>query len=116
MAANTVTLLPDYPISIGNRRMAVATVTGPSSYTAVTPGSPPTGGQALSASQFGMKYLEAVHVGFGAGGTHTGYWSPASTTSNAVSSGILIWTVANGGAEASGDLSTAVLRVTAIGR
>lgn len=116
MAANTVTLLPDFPISIGNRRLAVATVSGPSSYTAVTPGTPPTGGQALSASQFGMKYLESVSVGFGAGGTHTGYWSPTSTTANGVTAGILIWTVANGGAEASGDLSAAVLRVTAIGR
>lgn len=116
MAANTLTLLPDYPISIGNRRLAVATLTGPSSYTAVTPGTTPTGGQALSASQFGMKYLESVTFSLDSTGAYTAYFSKASGAANAVTAGIVIWTVANGGAEASGDLSAKVLTVKAIGR
>lgn len=116
MAANTATLCPDYPIAIGNRRLSTITLTGPSSYTAVTPGSPPTGGQALLATQFGMKFIESVSVGLDSTGAYTALWTATSGTTNAVTAGILIWTVAAGGAEASGDLSGKTLRVTAIGR
>src|ERR1044071_7820005 len=116
MAANTATLLPDFPISIGNRRLSTITLTGPSSYAAVNIGTPPTGGQALLASQFGLKYLDSVTCSLDSTGKYTGFWTPTSTTTNGVTAGILQWVQTSGGIEASGDLSAMALRVTAIGR
>src|SRR6266851_3203010 len=117
MAANTATLMPDFPISIGNRKLSCITLTGLNPYVAVSGGSPPTGGQALAASQFGLTYLDAVFCGLTDGGVYTAVWTPTSSTTNGVKSGILMWTTSNGGAEVgSVDLSAKTLRVTAIGR
>ncbi|SRR6266700_1224711 len=118
MAANTATLMPDFPISTGNRRLSVITLTGPSSYTSVVVGSPPTGGQALAASQFGLKYIENVYCSLSDDGQYSGYWTPASATKNAVVSGIFQWIVTDGGSEVrpTVDLSGRTIRVTAIGR
>jgi len=117
MAANTLTLLPDYPISIGNRRLAVGALTGPTSYTTITTGSPPTGGQTILASQFGMKYIESVSCSVSDDGQYTAFWTPASASHNGVTSGILGWT-SFGGSELGGatNLSARTVRVTVIGR
>src|ERR1041385_984050 len=121
MAANTATLLPDFPISIGNRRLSVITLTGPSSYTAVTPSTPPaapTGGQALLATQFGLKYIETVYSCLSDDGQYTVAFTPKSATKNGVTDGILIWITASGGSEPTGgaNLSGVTIRLTAIGR
>jgi len=117
MAANTATLLPDFPISIGNRRLSCITLTGLNPYVAVSGGSPPTGGQALLATQFGLKYLDVVFCSLDDTGTYTAAWTPTSSTKNGVTAGILLWTTANGGGEVgSTDVSAKTLRVTAIGR
>lgn len=91
------------------------TLTGPSSYTVVTAGTPPTGGQALLASQFGLKYIDSVYVGLSNDGGYYALWTPTSATKNGVTAGILGW-LAFGYGEASGDLSAITIRVTAIGR
>jgi|ERR1041384_678156 hypothetical protein len=119
MAANTATLLPDFPISIGNRRLSVITLTGMNPYVFVTSGSPPTGGQALLASQFGLKYLDSVFCDLDNTGVYTAIWTPTSSTPNGVIAGILMWFTANaggGGEPGSVDLSAKTIRVTAIGR
>lgn len=52
----------DYPSPPGNKPVVVADFDGPSSYTAVTTGTPPTGGFVLSASQLGLAEIEHVVV------------------------------------------------------
>ncbi len=56
MAANTATLMPDFPM----------------------------------ASQFGLTYLDAVFCGLTDGGVYTAVWTPTSSTTNGVKSGILM--------------------------
>ena len=52
--------LDGYPRDIIGKRMCVGTHVGPASYTAVGVASPPTGGDTLYASEFGLKSFDAV--------------------------------------------------------
>ena len=60
--------LDGYPTSFGSSRASVEGITGPSSYTQVSAGTPPavaTGGQTIQALQFGLKYfdyLSLIHI------------------------------------------------------
>lgn len=120
MAANTFTAFPEFvAVPFGNRRMTAGLLTGPASYTQVTPGSPPTGGQALSASQFGLLYLDLVLFTANDTGGFTAVWTPKSVTPQGVTAGIVAWWVAAGTIDevsASTNLSGKYLRVLAIGR
>jgi len=54
-----------YPAPPGNKRWSIIDVPLTGTYTAVTPGSPPTGGIAVSAAQFGLQSIEACFPGAG---------------------------------------------------
>ena len=51
-------LVPDFPQSFGSKRAQIALLTGPASYTQVTVATPPTGGQALLATNYGLKSID----------------------------------------------------------
>lgn len=107
--------LDGYPQSEGAKLGSVIEKTGPSSYTQVSTGSPPTGGQAVYASEFGLKYFDHVEGGLSDDGEYLVFFTPAVDGKQPVTHGILFWMVAHTGVEASGDLSARTVRLRAIG-
>ena len=108
---------------IGDRMMSLCDVTGPTSYTQITPGVPPagpTGGQVITAQSVGLKQIEFVICGLDESGTYTvdGTKLPVTSGSLLPNSVALIWVAANTGAQASGatNLSTFTTRMAFIGR
>jgi len=95
--------LQSYPAPPGNKPIVIANVTGPSSYTQVSNGTPPTGGQSLKASDYGLSAIE-----YGDGGlSDNGQYAvqviiPGNPIQSPVQTAILRWTVAATGAEVSG--------------
>lgn len=118
MAAETASLCEDYPVPTGNRRVSLITLTGPAAYDVVVPGSPPTGGQAIQASMFGLKWLEMVVCSLSDTGSHTAVWTPATDGKKPVADGVLMWVDAATWLEVltQADLSAKVLRLMAWGR
>ena len=114
-----ITKLPDYPIpgGIGSRIVSVFEFTGPASYTQVTNGTPPTGGQSLPANGFGMKFIEWMECGLSNNGQFTVEVTYAGPT-GAVANVIARWIVSATGAEvaATTNLSTFRVRALVIGR
>lgn len=56
------TIVGRNPLPVGDRWMVVIDHTGPTSYTQVTPGATPTGGDSITAAECGIKYFQAVHA------------------------------------------------------
>jgi hypothetical protein len=52
--------LNGYPTSIGSERASIMGLAGPTSYTAVTAGATPSGGQTVGAVAFGLKFLDFI--------------------------------------------------------
>jgi hypothetical protein len=111
-------ILQGYPMSTGNRRMSVLELGGlPSSYTTVTNGSPPTGGVAITAQQFGLKYLDYVVCASTDDGQYGAEYTPCVQGKLPVKSGVLMFYVTNTGAQCTGgtNLSSRTLRLVAYG-
>lgn len=121
MAAATVYKSSSYPQVPGAKPQSLFNITGPASYTAVTPGTTPTGGQTLQAKDIGLTNLSTVTCftdNTGAYGARA-IW-PVQLTAvppTANTSVILQWFVLATGAEVAGavDLSTKTLRALATG-
>ena len=56
-------LIRDFPQGWGNRMISVIDHVGPASYASVVTGAPPTGGDPVTAAEFGLKSLSAVYAG-----------------------------------------------------
>jgi hypothetical protein len=109
------------PFGIGDRMISSITVTGPTSYTTITAGTPPaapTGGQSIPATAFGLKYIDDVMAGLDQSGTYNVLAIPSMPSSGKGATSVtLMWITAHTGAEvASGNLSTFTVGLTAIGR
>lgn len=107
--------LAGYPQSNGAKRESVVPISGSASYVAVVTGTPPTGGQSVPASAFGLKFFDHIAGGLSDDGqyivTATLKGSPGKATS-----AILLWAVAHTGAEAAnGDYSARSVALRAIG-
>jgi hypothetical protein len=111
-------LVKDFPQPFGSRIIGMIDHVGPASYTQVTTGSPPTGGDSVKASEFGMKYISAVFAGISDDGQYNVEASPTLTSGQEATSFQLIWMVAHTGAEVTGttNLSGRSIRLFAIGR
>ncbi len=110
-------LVPDFPQSFGSKRAQIALLTGPASYTQVTTGSPPTGGQSLAATNFGLKYIDYAFSGVSDDGQYEVVLTPTVSITTGQATWIAIWKVAHTGAEAAGatNLSARTVRVFLIG-
>lgn len=97
--------LQSYPTPPGSRRDAFTMKNGPSSYTAITTGTPPTGGLLVNASDFGLSDIEYAFVAVSDNGAYVAYPMPASGQNQPQTQIRYMIVVAAGGAEASGDLS-----------
>lgn len=107
-----------YPQPYGAVIESIATHLGPASYTAITPGSPPTGGDTLSAAEFGLKFFDSVEVqGLDDTGTYTAYPVWATDITDQPTSVLLQWVTSAGGAEVGGgtNLGAKSLRIRATG-
>jgi hypothetical protein len=112
--------LPSYPSPPGANVEAIGTTpVGPTSYTAVTNGTPSTGGQVLNAKDLGLTSIEFIEFGTSGNGQYTAH--AIFDTNNPLygtTSVRLRWLTAATGAEVSGptNLSTYSLRFRAVGR
>ena len=107
-----------YPKVPGDGFWSIVDVTGPASYTQIA-GTPPTGGQEVTAADFGLQSLDWV----GAMGSDNGQYSvivmPIPFASGApLGSVLLLWSLATSGAQAAAgaNLSARTVRLLAIGR
>jgi hypothetical protein len=114
------TVLKLGPFGVGDRMMSEITVTGPSSYTAITAGTPPagpTGGQDIPATAFGLKFIDAIIGGLDQAGKYNVLAVPNVPSGGQGATKVtLMWILAVTGAETSGDLHTFTVRLLAIGR
>lgn len=113
-----MTAIDGYPQPYAAKIEGLATHLGPASYTQVTPGSPPTGGDTLYAAEFGLKFFDSVEVqGLDDTGTYGAHAVWPGNISGQPTSVKLFWFTAAGGAEVGGatDLSAKSLRIRATG-
>lgn len=117
MALGPASTVHGTPFANGNKMESLRDINIAGAYTAVTPATPPTGGIALSAAQFGLQYILFAQVMGSDNGAYTGvvYASPFEAkqpTQNLVLQVI----VAATGAEATGTIAAGrMLRIRAIG-
>lgn len=112
-------LLDGYPQPMGDRYCSCIDHKGPASYTQITPGSPPTGGDQIQASEFGLKFIDMMWGGaLSDDGTYEVEGSPGVGGQAEPSKWFLIWITAATGAQVSGatNLSARSIRLFAIGR
>ena len=113
-----------FKFAIGDRWMACVNHYGPSSYAPLVPGATPTGGDALQASEFGLKFIDGI---IEASNDATGAYyveqiNPGApgvnTTPPSVTSAILQWGTAPNGIEVvvGTNLSAFATRVVVIGQ
>jgi hypothetical protein len=115
------TRLGGYPASIGNKVASLVRHLGPSAYTVVSPATPPTGGDQIKASAFGLKFIEYMAPAIDETGAY--YVLPIPTTPGPCATWILRWFTIAGGPPAtpsetlatSVDLSAKAVRLYAIG-
>ena len=122
-----------YPKVPGDQPESVTDVNGPVAYVAITPGSPgppvvlPTGGQTVTAADFGLQSLDYVESMGSTDGLYSVVIIPLMIASSPIPplvtqlpdgtfSAVLLKWVTAGGTEASGDLSQSVVRLFARGR
>lgn len=121
MAVQGVLTNEQFPCVPGNLPWTVADIVGPTSYTQVVNGTPPTGGQAVSLSALG---LPVSVIWAQTTGSDDGQYdcvvlmSPFNSLAGSLTGIILKWIVAATGAEvgAAVNLSARTVRVMAIGR
>ena len=110
-------LVPDFPQSFGSKRAQIALLTGPASYTQVSVATPPTGGQSLKATDFGLKFIDFAIGGVSDDGQYEVVLTPAGAGVISAGTWTAIWKVAHTGAEVTGttNLSARTVRVFLIG-
>src|SRR5262245_20741618 len=108
----TTRVMPDYPAPPGNKNEVLVDITGPASYTSVSTGTPPSGGQTLNAQDIGFTTIEWASVSsLSDDGQYFAIPLFISLPAVPLTSIRLMWIVASGGAEASGDLSSRNVRM-----
>ena len=110
-----------YPTSIGSKVVSLVRHAGPSSYTVVTSGASPSGGDKVTASMFGLKTIDYLFAAF----DETGVYQvmPVIAKNGPTTSVILRWYTTAGGppatfteAAASATLSGVYVHLLAIGQ
>lgn len=105
-------VLAQYPKPPGDKLISVATLAGPSTYAPVVTGSPPTGGQTILASDFGLVDFDFVHGSLSDDGQYGVNVIYPNNPQEPVTSAILQWFTAATGVEAGAvDLSGRTVRL-----
>lgn len=112
-------VLPGFPISPGgDRLMSIVDHKGPASYASVVTGSPPTGGDVLTATECGLKYITAISGQISDDGQYSVEATPGQAGGGEGTSSVLFWATANTGAQVSAatNLSARTVRLIVYGR
>src|SRR5262245_16321151 len=104
-----------FPAPPGDTNLGLIMKNGPSSYTAISIATPPTGGFLVTAADLGLTSIVYAFTAVSSNGQYVAYAMPASAQNQPQTSVRYIITVANGGAEASGDLSAVSFLFLALG-
>jgi hypothetical protein len=115
---STVTL-DGYPQAWGDRMISMVDHKGPLSYTQIAPGAPPTGGDQITAAEFGLKFITMLWGGsLSDDGTFEVEGSPGVAQQGEPTKWFLMWITAATGAQVAGatNLSPRTIRLVAIGR
>lgn len=108
-------LIEGFPHSTGPKRVSLITKAGPASCAAIVPGATPSGGQVVYAVDFGLKYIEFLQASIDGTGTYQVDCVPIGTDARP-KSWLLTWKTSATGVEiTTGDLSSYVVRLLAIG-
>lgn len=114
--ATQLLLRYSYPKQPGDQPWSIIDVTGPTSYVPLAPGTPPTGGQVINASDFGLQAIDVVMAQGSSDGRYSGM-IPSGVIGGDSTTVRLAWVnVAGGQAAAASDLSPLHMRLLAIGR
>lgn len=115
---SSTNVLSDFPQPFGNRMVSIVDHKGPSSYASIVTGTPPTGGDVLTAAECGLKSISHVLNGLSDDGQYEVIGTPTVGAAGEVTQFRLIWTVANTGAQVSAatNLSARTARFFVIGR
>ena len=106
-----------YPAPPGNKNESILDVPINGTYTAISTGTPPTGGIALTAKQFGLSGIEWAQCIGSDNGQYDGviYMNPFNTNGSSIAMRLQL-IVASTGAEASGSIAAGrTIRVLARG-
>lgn len=108
----------EYPAVPGNKFWSPADITGPALYAPIVVATPPTGGQVVTASQFGLQNLEKVWEGTSDNGAYKviAFLDPYLDGRPAPQVRLMWITAATGAEAAAIDLSGRTVRLWAIGQ
>src|SRR5258705_10007089 len=104
-----------FPAPPGDTPLGLVLKNGPSSYSAISIATPPTGGFVVTAADLGLTSIIYAFPAVSSNGQYVAYPMPATAQNQAQLSVRYIITVANGGAETSGDLSAVSFLFFALG-
>ena len=106
-----------YPAPPGNKQFSIIDKPINGAYTAVTPGTPATGGIVISAKEFGMTQIEWAQALASDDGTYDGVISLAPFNLNQPSPAIRLQVITSAtGAQASGTIAAGrTMRILALG-
>ena len=107
-----------YPAVPGNKKECILDLYGPASYAPIVIGTPPSGGQVINASQFGLQYIEYVEAMSSNDAQYDLTVTITPQTMNRPGTGVIVgWYVASGrGQVAAGtNLSNRWIRLLATG-
>lgn len=109
--------LPEYPAPPGNKNKVIKTLSGPASYTQVSTGATPTGGQKVLAQDIGLIDIEFMTCGVSDDGQYLIHAIYPTNPPVAVPSVLLLWVVAATGAQVAGavNLASRTFRLDAVG-
>ena len=113
-----MSVFADYPAPPGNKRVVVAEILGPSSYTVISAAAPPTGGVSVTANELGLKEIEYAWVTADNTGTYGArvIFSSAYAGRAAPSITLQVFTLATGAeVSAATDLDAVKFRLFAVG-
>lgn len=106
-----------YPAPPGNKHHSIIDRSIAGAYTAITPGTPPTGGILINASEFGLQQIEWAQCVGSDDGTYHGVVLLNPTNKNQPSPSIRVQVITSAtGAEATGTIAAGrTLRILAVG-
>jgi hypothetical protein len=115
----STTVLDGFPAgAVGDRYMSVVDHKGPASYASIVTGTPPTGGDVITAAECGVKEITAIFCGISDDGQYNVEATPTVGGGGEPTQFRLIWIVANTGAQvtAATNLSARTIRCWVLGR
>lgn len=106
-----------YPAVPGSKKESILDLAINGAYTAITPGTPPTGGILISATAFGLSYIEWAQASGSDNGQYDGVIYMAPSNKNLPSSAVRLQLIVGAtGAEASGTIAAGrTMRIFAVG-